>query len=150
MINLLDDLRKQCGLTLLFIAHDLSMVRYVSNRMAVMYLGSIVELGSADDVYFRPLHPYTKLLVQSNPEADPKVERTRTTVAGLLPKGEIPTPVNLKPGCRFAGRCPYAIDRCHRETPPLREISTGRSVACHLKGIAHLSATQREKAEVSH
>jgi oligopeptide/dipeptide ABC transporter ATP-binding protein len=129
VINLLADLKEKFGLTLLFIAHDLSMVRYVSDRMAVMYLGSMVELGPANEVYFRPIHPYTQLLIQSNPEADPALERQREH---RELKGEIPTPVNLKPGCRFAGRCPLAVDRCKGETPEWREIRPGHFAACHL------------------
>lgn len=128
VINLLDSLQKNYGLAMLFIAHDLSMVRYVSRRMAVMYLGSIVELGLSNDVYFRPLHPYTQLLVESNPEPDPERERMRRRRDF---KGEIPTPVNLKPGCRFACRCPHACESCHDLTPELREIKNGHFVACH-------------------
>jgi oligopeptide/dipeptide ABC transporter ATP-binding protein len=129
VINLLSELKNTLGLTLLFIAHDLSMVRYVSDRMAVMYLGSMVELGPANEVYFRPLHPYTQLLIESNPEADPELERKRTH---RELKGEIPTPVNLKPGCRFATRCPLATSRCHTESPEWRELRPQHFVACHV------------------
>jgi oligopeptide/dipeptide ABC transporter ATP-binding protein len=129
IINLLAELKNKFGLTLLFIAHDLSMVRYVSDRMAVMYLGSIVELGSSDDVFFHPQHPYTQLLIGSNPEPDPAKERQRTQ-APL--QGEIPTPVNLGVGCRFAGRCPKVTEQCKSVTPPLREINPNYFVACHL------------------
>lgn len=129
VVNLLTDLRKSLGLTLLLIAHDLSMVRYVSDRMAVMYLGSIVELGPANEVYFRPQHPYTKLLVKSNPEPDPRKERHREHV-GM--KGEIPSPLNLKPGCRFAGRCPLVEEHCRNHTPPLKQVDPNHQVACHL------------------
>ena len=129
VVNLLADLRESLGLTLLLIAHDLSMVRYVSDRMAVMYLGSMVELGPANEVYFRPRHPYTKLLVQSNPEPDPRRERHQEHVEI---KGEIPSPLNLKPGCRVAGRCPQVEEHCRNHTPPLREIVPGYHVACHL------------------
>lgn len=128
IINLLADLKNKFGLTLLFIAHDLSMVRYVSNRMAVMYLGSIVELGISDEVFFKPQHPYTQLLVGSNPEPDPIKEKQR---AHVDLQGEIPTPVNLGVGCRFAGRCPKAADRCKSETPLLRETNKNHFVACH-------------------
>ncbi len=132
VINLLDELKDSMGLTLLFIAHDLSMVRYVSDRMAVMYLGSLVELGPANDVYFKPLHPYTEILIASNPEPDPIAERQRisTTI-----KGEIPSPINIKPGCRFANRCPKVMDHCRSVTPELirlKSIDTDHSVACHL------------------
>lgn len=128
VVNLLNELKESLGLTMLFIAHDLSMVRYVSDRMAVMYLGALVEIGPADDVYFEPLHPYTQILVASNPRPDPESERQRlsTTI-----KGEIPSPVNVPEGCRFAGRCPHVMDVCRQQTPKLREVQ-GRLVACHL------------------
>ncbi len=130
VINLLGDLKESMGLTLLFIAHDLSMVRYVSDRMAVMYLGSLVELGPADQVYFEPKHPYTEILVNSNPEPDPETERHRQSTAIT---GEIPSPVNVPAGCRFANRCPKVMDVCRTETPkliPLQDLD--RQVACHL------------------
>jgi oligopeptide/dipeptide ABC transporter ATP-binding protein len=133
VINLLAELKKNLGLTLLFIAHDLSMVRYVSDRMAVMYLGSLIELGPSDEVFFRPKHPYTQLLVASNPEPDPALARApRPTMSG-----EIPSPVNLGAGCRFASRCPEATERCRQETPLLKPVEAGdgggpRLVACHL------------------
>lgn len=129
IVQLLGELKSSLGLSMLFIAHDLSMVRYVSDRMAVMYLGSVIELGAADAVYFEPLHPYTKLLIASNPEPDPILERKRTDA---LIKGEIPSPVNLKPGCRFASRCPMAEAHCFVEQPVLREIKGAHQVACHL------------------
>ena len=129
VVQLLADLRNSMGLSMLFIAHDLSMVRYFSDRIAVMYLGSLIETGPAEDVYFEPLHPYTQLLVRSNPEPDPVLERQRQDV---IIKGEIPSPINLKPACRFAGRCPLAVERCRVERPELREIENGRQVACHL------------------
>jgi len=131
VVNLLGELKSSLGLTLLFIAHDLSMVRYVSDRMAVMYLGSLVEIGPSDDVFFRPKHPYTELLVQSNPEPDPKSERNRTSVSIA---GEIPSPVNIKPGCRFAGRCPKVMSICKETTPQLIALEQNglRHVACHL------------------
>ncbi len=129
IINLLDDLKKSMGLTLLFIAHDLSMVRYVSDRMSVMYLGSQVELGPSDEVFFNPLHPYTKILVESNPEADPALERTRPHRSIV---GEIPSPINIKPGCRFAGRCPQAMEHCKSINPEWKEIQKDHFVACHL------------------
>jgi len=132
VVNLLDELKDSMGLTLLFIAHDLSMVRYVSDRMAVMYLGSLVETGPADRVFFDPQHPYTQLLVGSNPEPDPKTERSRNATHI---KGEIPSPINVPPGCRFANRCPKAMDVCRHTTPeliPLQISDTERQVACHL------------------
>jgi oligopeptide/dipeptide ABC transporter ATP-binding protein len=121
------------GLTLLFIAHDLSMVRYVSDRMAVMYLGSVIEIGVSDDVFFNPKHPYTKILVGSNPEPDPETERARPSTAI---KGEIPSPVNVPAGCRFANRCPEVMEVCRVQTPALidlKDVESGkREVACHL------------------
>jgi len=129
VVNLLGELQAGLGLTLLFIAHDLSMVRYISDRMAVMYLGTLVEEGPADDVYFEPLHPYTQLLIASNPEPDPRIEKAR---AHEPIKGEVPSPINIKPGCRFAGRCPRAVARCRAETPAFRTAAGGRRVACHL------------------
>jgi oligopeptide transport system ATP-binding protein len=129
VVTLLKDLQKELGLTYLFIAHGLSMVRYVSDRMAVMYLGKIVEIGPADKVYGAPLHPYTKALVAANPVPDPAKERA--TPPKLL-KGEIASPVNPKPGCRFALRCELATGRCRSETPALRKVADGHEVACHL------------------
>ncbi|MYD45537.1 MAG: ATP-binding cassette domain-containing protein [Gammaproteobacteria bacterium] len=132
VINLLGELKDSLGLTLLFIAHDLSMVRYVSDRIAVMYLGSLIELGPADEVFFNPKHPYTQVLIGSNPEPDPKLERTR---ASTKIQGEIPSPVNIQPGCRFASRCPKVMDECLTTTPELRNIASNgheRLVACHL------------------
>lgn len=130
VINLLGELKESLGLTLLFIAHDLSMVRYVSDRMAVMYLGSLVEIGKADAVYFDPKHPYTEVLVGSNPEPDPELERNRPSTAI---KGEIPSPVNVPAGCRFANRCPKVMEQCRSVTPQLITLhDSERQVACHL------------------
>ncbi|MDR0780332.1 MAG: ATP-binding cassette domain-containing protein [Pseudomonadales bacterium] len=129
VVQLLGELQESMGLSLLFIAHDLSMVRHVSDRMAVMYLGSLIELGPTEAVYFRPLHPYTQLLIASKPEPDPAHERQRQDP---LIKGEIPSPIDLKPRCRFAGRCPKAEPRCFVERPVLREVQPARLVACHL------------------
>jgi oligopeptide/dipeptide ABC transporter ATP-binding protein len=132
IVRLLGELKASLGLTMLFIAHDLSMVRYVSDRMAVMYLGSLVEIGTADDVYFRPKHPYTEILVASNPQADPRTERNRRAISI---KGEIASPINVHAGCRFAARCPKVMDVCRTVTPELRVVDNGgakREVACHL------------------
>lgn len=129
VINLLNDLKETFGLTLLFIAHDLSMVRYVSDRMTVMYLGAVAESGPSDEVFFNPQHPYTQLLIESNPEPDPKVERGRD----FKPiRGEITSPINLGEGCRFADRCPKVFDRCRKETPKNIIVAERHSVACHL------------------
>jgi oligopeptide/dipeptide ABC transporter ATP-binding protein len=132
IVRLLGELKGSLGLTMLFIAHDLSMVRYVSDRIAVMYLGSLVEIGPADDVFFRPKHPYTEVLVASSPQPDPRTERRRTAI---VIKGEIASPINVKPGCRFAGRCPKVMDVCRSLTPRLRVVEDAggkRQVACHL------------------
>jgi len=131
IVRLLAELKASLGLTLLFIAHDLSMVRYVSDRMAVMYLGALVEIGMADDVYFRPKHPYTQILIDSNPEPDPRIARRRTAQAVT---GEIPSAVNVGVGCRFASRCPKVMDLCRRVTPQLEPLADDgtRRVACHL------------------
>jgi oligopeptide/dipeptide ABC transporter ATP-binding protein len=131
VVNLLDEIKHDMGLTLLFIAHDLSMVRYVSDRMAVMYLGALVEIGPASDVFFAPKHPYTEILIASNPEPDPESERRRTSTTIT---GEIPSPVDVPPGCRFANRCPHVMDVCRRDTPPLIPLRDDpkRQVACHL------------------
>jgi len=135
VINLLEELKQSMGLTLLFIAHDLSMVRYVSDRMAVMYLGSLVEVGAANELFFNPQHPYTQMLVGSNPEPDPDQERRRDATPI---RGEISSPINIKPGCRFATRCPHVMDKCKIETPeliPIRDLAEGadlRKVACFL------------------
>jgi len=132
VVNLLEELKESLGLTLLFIAHDLSMVRYVSDRIAVMYLGSMIELGKANEVFFEPKHPYTQLLIGSNPEPDPTSERERAST-GM--QGEIPSPINVPEGCRFANRCPHVMDMCRKETPPLiplQNLDAEHSVACHL------------------
>lgn len=141
VVRLLGEIKERMGLTMLFIAHDLSMVRYVSDRMAVMYMGTIVEIGPADDVYFQPKHPYTEVLVASNPEPDPRAERQRATIPI---RGEITSPINIGAGCRFAGRCPKVMEQCRKITPKLEIIESDssqatRSVACHLFGPAPLA-----------
>jgi oligopeptide/dipeptide ABC transporter ATP-binding protein len=131
IIGLLGELKAGMGLTLLFIAHDLSMVRHLCDRMAVMYLGALVELGPAEAVYSDPKHPYTQALIAANPVPDPVVERHRP---GATILGEIPSPVDVPPGCRFAGRCPHVMEICRRETPRLLPLAdeADRFVACHL------------------
>jgi oligopeptide transport system ATP-binding protein len=132
IVRLLGELKDSLGLTLLFIAHDLSMVRYVSDRIAVMYLGALVEIGPADEVYFEPRHPYTQALIASNPRPDPRTERARASVPI---KGEISSPVNIGVGCRFANRCPHVMEVCRSTTPELVARDCGgvrRRVACHL------------------
>jgi oligopeptide transport system ATP-binding protein len=117
------------GLSLLFISHDLSMVRFISNRTAVMYLGALMEIGPSDAVYRAPKHPYSQLLIASKPVPDPRLEKARLHTPI---KGEIPSPVNIPAGCRFAARCPIAQPECSQKTPLLRELSPGHQVACHL------------------
>jgi oligopeptide/dipeptide ABC transporter ATP-binding protein len=129
VVNLLGEFRDTLGISLLFIAHDLSMVRYVSDRIVVMYLGAMVEIGEADEVFFHPKHPYTRLLIGSNPEADPEYERNH---AHVPIKGEIPSPINIPPGCRFAGRCPEVMDKCRQVTPEVVMLGSSQGAACLL------------------
>ena len=129
IVNLLMDLREQNGLTYLLISHDLSMVKHVSDRILVMYLGEVVEESGADELYAQPLHPYTKALISAIPIPDPKVERARQRI---VIEGQVPSPVDPPAGCRFAGRCPRACDRCRESKPELRELAPGHCVACHL------------------
>ncbi|MGB9704580.1 MAG: ABC transporter ATP-binding protein [Pyrobaculum sp.] len=130
ILNMLKDLQRRLGLTYLFISHDIGAVRYMSDRIAVMYMGKIVELGPADAVIKEPLHPYTQALISALPVPDPKAARSRKVI---LLQGEPPSPINPPPGCRFYPRCPVAIKgKCDREEPALREVKNGRFVACHL------------------
>jgi peptide/nickel transport system ATP-binding protein len=129
MINLLEELQDTFDLTYLFIAHDLAVVRHISDRIAVMYLGKIMEIAPADDLYVRPLHPYTKALLSAIPIPDPKIEATRERI---LLKGDLPSPVNPPSGCRFHTRCPWAQkERCPDEVPELRLLDNGHLGACH-------------------
>jgi len=129
IVNLLEGLQEELKLTYLFIAHDLSMVRYISNRVAVMYLGKIFELGESEEIYTHPLHPYTKGLLSSIPYPNPKVERTRTR---HFPSGEIPSPTDPPSGCRYHPRCPIADKKCKSDQPELKSVGKQHWVACHL------------------
>ena len=128
IVNLLDELQRKKGLTYLFIAHDLSMVKYISDRVMVMYLGKIMEITEADRLYEQPAHPYTKALLSAIPIPDPKVELTKKRIKM---EGEIPSPLNPPSGCRFANRCPYVEERCREEEPELRLIAPNHYAACH-------------------
>ncbi len=129
IINLLEDLQTEFDLTYLFIAHDLSVVRHISHRIAVMYLGRIVEIANRDDLYTYAKHPYTVALLSAVPIPDPEVEATRERI---IIEGDPPSPINLPPGCNFHERCPKCIDICRREVPQLREIGHDHQVACHV------------------
>lgn len=129
VINLLIDLQQKLGLTYLFIAHDLSMVRHISDKVGVMYLGNMMELAESNELYEKPLHPYTQALMSAIPIPDPKVESSRQRI---MLEGDVPSPINPKPGCRFASRCKYAKPECFEKVPEMKEVEPEHYVACHL------------------
>jgi oligopeptide/dipeptide ABC transporter ATP-binding protein len=130
VINLLMDLQREFGLSYLFIAHDIAVVEHICHRIAVMYLGKIVELTDRRSLFAMPQHPYTEALLSAVPVPDPKAKKKR-----IILSGDVPSPINPPSGCRFHTRCPYAFDRCKVEEPAMREVRPGHHVACHLREV---------------
>ena len=128
VVNMLEDLQKELGLTYLFIAHDLSMVRHISDRIGVMYLGKLVEIGDSEEIYNRHRHPYTEALLSSVPIPDPDVAKTSEPI---ILQGDLPSPINPPSGCRFRTRCPYAMEICAKEEPAMVDVGNNHCVACH-------------------
>jgi oligopeptide/dipeptide ABC transporter ATP-binding protein len=141
VLNLLMDLQEQLKLTYLFISHDLGVVEHIGHRIAVMYLGRIVEIALKDEIFANPLHPYSQALIEAAPVPDPRVRRAR-----LVIEGDVPSPINPPSGCRFHTRCPFAIARCRSEEPSLREVAPGRRVACHLREDGRMAPLERKEA----
>jgi len=131
ILNLFMDLRSQLGAAYVFIAHDLAAVRHMSDQVAVLYLGSVVEIASTDSLYEHPLHPYTRGLLEASRAPDPRHPNLESTI-----QGEVPSPIDPPGGCRFRTRCPLAAARCAEEAPPLRELAIGHAVACHFAETA--------------
>lgn len=131
VVNLLKDLQERLGLTYLFIAHDLSMVRYISDRVGVMYLGHMMELAGSEELYDHPIHPYTIALLSAIPIPDPEIQRNRHRI---MLEGDVPSPINPPEGCRFVERCPYAVQKCREVTPEFLEVKKDHFVACHRSG----------------
>ena len=144
VVNLLKKLQVEHGLTYLFIAHDLSMVKHISDRVGVMYLGGMAEIASSDELYDNPLHPYTQALLSSIPISDPEVERSREK---MTIKGDIPSPIDPPSGCRFRTRCPFAKDVCAKVIPELKEYKSDHWVACHI--YSHEYGAEFEKPNFS-
>src|SRR5258707_1569014 len=138
IVNLLQDLQQQFGLALLFISHDLAIVEHMTHRVAVMYLGQIVEMAPRQQIFTAPKHPYTKALLSAVPVPEPGAIRPP-----IILKGDVPSPINPPSGCRFHTRCPYVFDRCRTEEPQLRSTGSGQWVACHLKALPEDPAPAR-------
>jgi oligopeptide transport system ATP-binding protein len=146
VVNLLEDLQEKLGLTYLFISHDLSMVRHIATRVAVMYLGKIVELAPREALYAEPLHPYTKALLSAVPEPDPDLH---DTMERTILTGDVPSPANPPKGCNFCTRCPSVMDICHQSDPEYREVLPGRFVACHHYADVTTEAASAAASEAS-
>jgi len=144
VLNLLAELQARLGLAMLFISHDLAVVEHLADRVVVMYLGKIAEIGPRRSVFTHPTHPYTRALLSAVPIPDPQIRRER-----IILSGDTPSPINPAPGCRFKTRCPYAFDRCQREEPALLVQPTGQAVACHLVAEGRMPAAGRPPAEAS-
>jgi peptide/nickel transport system ATP-binding protein len=142
IVNLLSDLQDELGLTLLFISHDLAIVEHLTHRVAVMYLGKIVELADRRTLFGTPHHPYTKALLSAVPVPDPKIKRDR-----VILRGDVPSPINPPAGCKFHTRCPLAFDRCRHEEPLLRTVSTGQLSACHLDDTPMIAGDRHDEGD---
>jgi oligopeptide/dipeptide ABC transporter ATP-binding protein len=144
VVNLLQNLQERFGLSYLFIAHDLAVVKHISNRVAVMYLGKLVEIADKRTLYARPLHPYTQALLSAIPKPDPTLDRQRVILTG-----DVPSPINPPSGCRFHTRCLYAQDRCKQEEPALRDAGNGQRVACHFFETIEAQGIAEEQSSLS-